>query len=114
MPNPGATHALDKQGAQNETDVIGAVHGRTLGQYDLRLGSGLGQPPGYAFQRRGIIDSSGLNPNRYYRGYGGAYSAYGYAAAPRYYGYGRDDPPGSAFQDRGNDEDLGRDTLRWR
>ena len=71
-------------------------------------------PPGYAFQRRGIIDSSGLNPNRYYRGYGGAYSAYGYAAAPRYYGYGRDDPPGSAFQDRGNDEDLGRDTLRWR
>jgi hypothetical protein len=70
-------------------------------------------PPGWAFQRRGIIDSSGQNPNRpYYGGYG--YGAYeGYAYAPGYRRY-RAEPPGGRFQDRGIDEDLGRDPLRWR
>jgi hypothetical protein len=74
-------------------------------------------PPGWAFQRRGIIDSSGQNPNRYYGGYGGyGYGAYeGYAYAPGYRSYRyRAEPPGGRFQDRGIDEDLGRNPLRWR
>jgi hypothetical protein len=73
-------------------------------------------PPGWAFQRRGIDDSAGRNPNRgYYGGYGsygyGAYQGYAYAPGYRYY---RAEPPGGRFQDRGVDEDLGRNPLRWR
>jgi hypothetical protein len=76
-------------------------------------------PPGWAWQRRGIIDESGRNPNNYgYRGYYGAYDAYGaydggyVVVTPRY--YRRANPPGGRYQDRGIDEDLGRNPLRWR
>jgi hypothetical protein len=69
-------------------------------------------PPGWAWQQRGILDSDGINPNRPYRGAYGAYGAYGSYGA---YGYGRvapyrsygyrgfrsDDPPGSRYQDQG-------------
>jgi hypothetical protein len=72
-------------------------------------------PPGWAWQHRGILDSDGINPNRPYRyrgayDYGGAYDsygAYGYAgrAAPsrsyRYRRFRADDPPGSRYQDEG-------------
>jgi hypothetical protein len=76
-------------------------------------------PPGYAFQRRGVIDESGRNPNRPYRGYGydayGAYGAYdGYVVVPGPRYYRRGNPPGGNFQDYGNDEDMGRNPLRWR
>jgi hypothetical protein len=71
-------------------------------------------PPGWAWQRRGIIDSSGRDPNRGWRGYYGAYDSYGYdgpvVVAPRY----RWNAPGGRFQDRGIDEDLNRDPLGWR
>src|SRR5712671_3961676 len=70
-------------------------------------------PPGYAFQRRSVIDESGRSPY----GYRGAYGAYGYdgyavVPGPRY--YRRDNPPGSRFQDRGIEEDKGNDPLGWR
>ena len=64
-------------------------------------------PPGWAWQRRGILDSDGVNPNRNYYGYAGrapyrAYGSRGYGA----YGYGyrgfrADDPPGARYQDYG-------------
>ena len=70
-------------------------------------------PPGWAWQRRGIDDSAGRNPNRgYYAPYGyGAYEGYAYAPGYRYY---RANPPGGRFQDRGIVEDEGRDPLGWR
>jgi hypothetical protein len=71
-------------------------------------------PPGWAWQRRGIIDESGRNPNRGYYGgsYGyGAYEGHAYAPGYRYY---RANPPGGRFQDRGIVEDEGRDPLYWR
>jgi hypothetical protein len=70
-------------------------------------------PPGWAWQRRGILDSDGVNPNR---NYWGGYEAYGYAGRAPYraygsrgygsYGYGyrgfrADDPPGARYQDYG-------------
>jgi hypothetical protein len=74
-------------------------------------------PPGWAWQQRGILDSDGVNPNRNYRG---AYESYGSArsygfdrrAPYRSYGYRgfrRDDPPGSRYQDQGNREWQGGD-----
>ena len=70
-------------------------------------------PPGWAWQRRGILDSEGVNPNR---NYGGGYepmdtlaerrialmaraamAAYGYG----YRGFRADDPPGARYQDYG-------------
>ena len=71
-------------------------------------------PPGYAWQRRGVVEDSGRPYGYRYRGAYGAYGYDGYAVvpAPRY--YRRDDPPGSRFQDTGNDEDMGRNPLRWR
>jgi hypothetical protein len=63
-------------------------------------------PPGWAWQRRGILDSEGINPNRTYRGAYDAYGAYGYSRRAPYRSYGyrgfrADDPPGSRYQDRG-------------
>jgi hypothetical protein len=77
-------------------------------------------PPGWAFQRRGIIDSTGQNPNTYGR-YHGGYRAYAYRGpavvpAPRYHrryrSYGWDNPPGALFQDQGIDDSAGIDPLR--
>ena len=84
-------------------------------------------PPGYAWQRRGMLDSQGMNPNRPYGGFGyygdDAYGAYGavpgynaYRTAPGWWNYGYvqpDIPPGSRFQDRGISEDLGRNPLNY-
>jgi hypothetical protein len=70
-------------------------------------------PPGWAWQHRGILDSEGIDPNR---NYWGAYNSYGYAGRAPYEAYGyrpygyraygyrnyrADDPPGSRYQDRG-------------
>jgi hypothetical protein len=77
-------------------------------------------PPGWAWQRRGILEDQGRNPQRfgYYGGYYDSYGAYGaypyagyrsygYVPGPRYYRSWRDNPPGSRFEDRGVDEDMG-------
>jgi hypothetical protein len=84
----------------------------------LESAQGYDDPPGYAFQRRGIIDSAGENPNRSGR-YRGGYESYGayrgraVAPPPRYYRHSRrDDPPGSRFQDQGIDDSMGIDPLR--
>ena len=82
-------------------------------------------PPGWAWQRRGILEDQGRNPERfgYYGGYYGSYGAYpysgyrsyGYAPGRPYYrSWRRDNPPGSRFQNFGNDEDMGRNPLRRR
>jgi hypothetical protein len=71
-------------------------------------------PPGWAWQQRGNLDSDGVNPNRNYRG---AYDSYGYVGrAPNraygyrsYRGFRADDPPGSRYQDHGNREWNGGD-----
>jgi hypothetical protein len=68
-------------------------------------------PPGWAWQKRGILDSDGIDPNR---NYWGGYDAYGYAGRVPYrayrprsygsYGYGYRgayDPPGARYQDYG-------------
>lgn len=65
-------------------------------------------PPGWAWQHRGILDSDGVNPNRNYRG---AYESYGYVGRAPYRAYGyrgygyrgyrADDPPGARYQDHG-------------
>jgi hypothetical protein len=74
-------------------------------------------PPGYAL-RRGAIDVAG-RARGYYGGYYSAYGAYPYGAYQSYgyasqrYRYWRpDDPPGSRFQDIGNDEEMGIDPFR--
>jgi hypothetical protein len=71
-------------------------------------------PPGYAWQRRGIVDAQGINPLAYqYRRYGyRGYDDYAYAPGVRAYRSWRwDSPPGARFQNRGIDEDLGRNPL---
>src|SRR5437667_6583 len=71
-------------------------------------------PPGWAFQRRGIIEESGRNPNRFGFGYAYDYGAYGAYGAyddtavvvrrmPRRF-VRPDNPPGSRFQNRGIDD----------
>ena len=70
-------------------------------------------PPGWAWQHRGILDSEGVNPNRTYRG---AYDSYDYVGRAPYRSYGypsygyssygyrgfrADDPPGARYQDQG-------------
>jgi hypothetical protein len=79
-------------------------------------------PPGWAWQRRGILDDQGVNPERfgYWGGYGaygaypyGGYDSYAYVPPRGYYrSWRRDNPPGSRFQNRGIDEDNNRPLRR--
>ena len=67
-------------------------------------------PPGWAFQRRGILESEGVRPDRP-GAYVGPYGAYGYYRGDPY--RYRGDAPGERFQDRGIRDERG-EAPGWR
>jgi hypothetical protein len=86
--------------------------GTTLASTTFASAQGYDDPPGSAWQDRGLLEEQGLDPNRYRTRHGyGAYGAYGYVPGPRY--YQRRNPPGGRFQDRGIREESGYPSRGW-